>query len=78
MLVVYYFISNLFVSHSPSGKWLLSQASKPDSTLTVWNWNMERIVLKQPNLNREIWVAKYNPFVFGGIITSGNNKNYLL
>ncbi|XP_014272736.1 cilia- and flagella-associated protein 44 isoform X2 [Halyomorpha halys] len=60
-----------YLCFSPNGKWLLSQASKPDSSLTVWNWNMERIVLKQPNSNREIWKVEYNPFVFGGIIASG-------
>ena len=34
---------------------------------------MERIVLKKRNVNREIWQAEYNPYIFGGIVTSGKD-----
>lgn len=56
---------------SSSGKLLASVGSVPDFMLTVWDWEAEKVVLRNKAFSQNIFCVEFSPFNDGRLTTSG-------
>ncbi|KAA6385443.1 MAG: putative Cilia- and flagella-associated protein 44, partial [Streblomastix strix] len=54
-----------------AGKRLASVGTYPDFLLTIWDWDEERIILKNKAFSQEIFTVHFSPFQIGRVTTSG-------
>jgi len=53
------------------GGQLASVGSNPDYTLTIWNWNEEKIVLRSKAFGQDVYNVTFSPSLEGQLTTSG-------
>jgi len=59
------------VEFSSSGKLLASLGGAPDYTLTVWDWQKQKVVLKAKAFSSEVYRVSFSPYTDDILITSG-------
>jgi WD40 repeat protein len=59
------------VEFSSTGKLLASLGGAPDYTLTVWNWQQQKVVLKAKAFSSEVYRVSFSPYTDDILITSG-------
>jgi len=60
------------VQFSHTGSKLVSVGAEPDYTLTVWDWESERVILRTKAFSQEVFRAQFSPYSEGRLITSGS------
>lgn len=59
------------VEFSKSGNMLASVGGPPDYTLTVWNWQRQKVILKAKAFSQEVFKVSFSPFTDDILFTSG-------
>jgi WD40 repeat protein len=59
------------VEFSVNGDKLASVGSAPDYTITVWNWKLQRVILKSKAFSQEVYRVSFSPYTDGVLVTSG-------
>lgn len=59
------------VEFSGTGNKLASVGDAPDYTLTVWDWDKERVILKTKAFAQEVFRVTFSPRSEGTLVTSG-------
>jgi len=57
---------------STGGDKLVSLGGAPDYTLTVWDWQAQRVILKAKAFSQEIFKASFSPYTDDILFTSGS------
>ena len=65
-------MSYAHVEFSSSGKLLASLGGAPDYTLTVWNWQNQKVVLKAKAFSSEVYRASFSPYTDDILFTCGD------
>jgi len=67
--------ADLIIAHvefSSTGKLLASLGGAPDYTLTVWNWQQQKVVLKAKAFASEVFRVSFSPYTDDILFTSGS------
>ncbi|RLU19858.1 hypothetical protein DMN91_008417 [Ooceraea biroi] len=60
------------LTYSADGLFLVSQGGEPDYTITLWDWQKSRVVLKCRSYNRNVYNVMMSPLLPGYLVTSGS------
>jgi len=61
----------IYLFYSADGLLLVSQGGDPDYTITLWDWQKSKVILKCRSYDRNVYNIMMSPLLPGYLVTSG-------
>ncbi|XP_050423055.1 cilia- and flagella-associated protein 44 [Adelges cooleyi] len=61
-----------WLTYSKNGNYLCSQGGEPDNTITIWDWDKSRIILRTKSHSQDVYVCRFSNFIPDHLTTAGS------
>ncbi|XP_050529600.1 cilia- and flagella-associated protein 44 isoform X1 [Daktulosphaira vitifoliae] len=61
-----------WLTYSQNGKYLCSQGGEPDNTISIWDWEKSRIILRTKSHSQDVYVCHFSNYISDHLTTAGS------